>query len=73
MWLPEPLYESLPYLYVVCGALIVGGAIYVGIGTSGAPYYVLIGILSILGGVVIYLRRMTARKGKSDSEITSAN
>jgi glucose dehydrogenase len=72
MWLPEPIYESLPYLYVVCGALILGGAIYVGIGTAGAPYYLLIGVLSILGGVVIYLRRTTARKAKSASDFTDA-
>ena len=72
MWLPEPIYESLPYLYVVCGALILSGAIYVGIGTAGAPYYLLIGVLSILGGVVIYLRRTTARKAKSRSDFTEA-
>ncbi len=72
MWLPEPIYESLPYVYVVCGALMLAGAIYVGIGAAGAPYYLLIGILSILGGVVIYLRRMTARKGKSGSDLSDS-
>jgi hypothetical protein len=72
MWLPEPIYESLPYLYVVCGALILGGAVYIGIGTAGTPYYLLIGILSILGGVAIYLRRMTARRQKANSEPADA-
>lgn len=72
MWLPEPIYESLPYLYVVCGALILSAAIYIGIGTAGAPYYLLIGVLSILGGVVIYLRRTTARKVNSGSDFTDA-
>ena len=72
MWLPEPIYESLPYVYVVCGALILSGAIYVGIGTAGAPYYLLIGVLSIVGGVVIYLRRTTARKARSVSDFTDA-
>jgi glucose dehydrogenase len=72
MWLPEPIYESLPYVYVICGALILSGAVYIGIGTAGTPYYLLIGILSILGGVVIYLRRMTARKQKSDSDLADA-
>jgi hypothetical protein len=70
MWLPEPIYESLPYVYVICGALILSGAIYVGIGNAGTPYYVLIGSLSIVGGVVIYLRRRTARKDKSGSDLT---
>jgi glucose dehydrogenase len=72
MWLPEPIYESLPYVYVVCGALILSGAIYVGVGAAGTPYYFLVGILSILGGVVIYLRRMTARKRKSGSDLSAS-
>jgi glucose dehydrogenase len=70
MWLPEPIYESLPYVYVACGALMLSGAVYVGIGSDGTPYYLLIGFLSILGGVVIYLRRMTARKQKSGSDLS---
>jgi hypothetical protein len=72
MWLPEPIYESLPYLYVVCGALILSSAIYVGIGAAAGPYYILAGVLSILGGVVIYLRRMTARKNKSGSDLSDS-
>jgi hypothetical protein len=72
MWLPEPIYESLPYLYVVCGALILSATVYVGIDTAGTLYYLLIGIFSILGGVVIYLRRMTARKQKANSDSTDA-
>lgn len=70
MWLPEPLYESLPYLYVICGALILGASVYIGIGSAGAPYYLLIGLLSIVGGVVIYLRRMSARQKKSDTDLS---
>jgi hypothetical protein len=61
MRLPEPVYESLPYLYAVSGALILGGSIYSGIGNA-ATHFFLIGILSILGGVVVYLRRRTARQ-----------
>ncbi|MCI0516728.1 MAG: hypothetical protein L0Y45_02740 [Woeseiaceae bacterium] len=70
MWLPEPLYESLPYVYVVCGALLLVGAVYLGVGTAGTPYYFLIGLLSIVGGVVIYLRRMTARQKKSETDLS---
>jgi len=70
MWLPEPVYESLPYVYVGCGASIVAGAVYVGIDSAGTPYCILIGVLSILGGVVIYLRRKTARQKNSESDLS---
>ena len=72
MWLPEPIYECLPYLYLVIGALFVSGAIYIGVGTAGTPYYFALGILSILGGVVIYLRRSTSRRHRSDSDVSEA-
>ncbi|HSD69941.1 MAG TPA: hypothetical protein VLB07_10320, partial [Woeseiaceae bacterium] len=70
MWLPGPLYESLPYLYVGCGALMLVGTIYLGVGTAGTPYYFLIGLLSIIGGVVIYLRRMSARQKTSETDLS---
>jgi membrane protein implicated in regulation of membrane protease activity len=64
MWLPEPIYEILPYLYLVIGVLFLGGAIYIGIGIAGMPYYFALGLFSILGGALIHLRRSIARKQK---------
>lgn len=73
MWLPEPLYESLPYMYLAIGTAFVGGAIYIGIGHEATAYYLGLGILSILAGIVIHLRRATARKEKAGSELSESH
>ena len=73
MWLPEPVYESLPYLYMAVGAAFIGGAIYIGIGHVATPYYLGVGIFSILAGIVIHLRRATARKGKGGSGLSESH
>jgi hypothetical protein len=70
MWLPEPIYESLPYVYLLIGALFLSGAIYLGVGAAGVPYYIATGILSIVGGVVIYMRRISFRRHKSNSDLS---
>lgn len=73
MWLPEPIYESLPYLYLAIGTAFIGGAIYIGISHMATPYYLGLGILSILAGVVLHLRRATARKEKGRSELSESH
>jgi hypothetical protein len=65
MWLPDPLYEALPYLYLVIGTLFLGGAVYLGIGAAGTPYYFALGILCVVGGVVIYMRRISVRQQRA--------
>jgi hypothetical protein len=72
MWLPEPIYEALPYLYVAMGAAFIGGAVYIGVYHPASPYYVAVGVLSIVAGTVIYLRRSTARKQKSKSDLSES-
>jgi hypothetical protein len=73
MWLPEPIYEALPYLYLSIGTTFLGGAIYIGIGHMATPYYFGLGILSILAGIVIHLRRATARKGKAGTNLSESH
>jgi hypothetical protein len=73
MWLPEPIYESLPYLYLAIGTAFIGGAIYIGIGHMATPYYFGIGILCLLAGIVIHLRRATSRKEKDGSNLSESN
>ena len=69
MWLPTPIYEALPYLYVVIGILFIAGATYIGISTEAAPAYLGCGAISVLTGVFVYVRRAEARGKvrKSDS------
>lgn len=72
MWLPDWLYESLPYALVVAGSLFNAGTIYVGQGNPGAPFYLTTGTLCTLYGLVVFFRRQMHRRpparSKSDNE-----
>lgn len=57
MRLPESIYESLPYLYVIVGVLFNIGVMYVGPSAPGARYYLAIGILCTLAGLVVFAQR----------------
>ncbi len=61
MWLPTPVYESLPYLYVLVGLLFISGATYIGLETGESSLYLGTGAISVLSGVLVYVRRATAR------------
>ena len=62
MWLPTPVYESLPYAYIIGGALFVSGAIYLGSGVAVTPFYVAVGVFSILSGVFLIIKRRRSRR-----------
>lgn len=66
MWLPTPIYESLPYAYVVIGILLISGAAYIGFETGETSVYLGAGAASVLAGVLVYVRRYTARANKQD-------
>ena len=67
MWLPTPIYESLPCAYVVGGLLFVSGSIYLGPSIETAPWYLAIGLISILSGVLVHLKRKQSRQGKGNT------
>ncbi len=69
MWLPERIYESLPYLYVVAGSLFNAGIIYVGLGAPGAPYYLATGTLCTLYGLTVFFRRQTHRRPPHNQQL----
>ena len=64
MWLPTPVYESLPYVYVIVGILLISGATYIGIETGETSLYLGAGAASVLSGVLVYVRRAAARAGE---------
>lgn len=70
MWIPGPLYEALPYLYVIGGVLFISGALYIGASTPEAPFYIAIGALTILGGLTIFHRRTAYRQNRNHSQRT---
>ena len=62
MWLPTPVYESLPCAYIIGGMLFVSGAIYLGPGIEVSPVYFAVGVFSMLSGVFLIIKRRRARQ-----------
>ncbi|MBK7252138.1 MAG: hypothetical protein IPI06_15090 [Gammaproteobacteria bacterium] len=59
--LPQPLYESLPALYLLAGAVALGVSRWIGPGWL-AWLVSLIGVAGVLGGLVVWLRRRDYRR-----------
>jgi len=66
MWLPAPLYEALPTAYVIVGALLLGGAFYVGFDGSMSIAYAGLGAICILAGIIVRQRRSKIRQSRID-------
>ena len=68
----RPVYEGLPWFYIICGLAVLGGS-YLLTGYSLASLLAgILGLLLLLGGVVVLLRRrdyraLRAQYGESDS------
>lgn len=65
MQLSKPLYESLPWLYVLGGALLIGASHRL---HSGALSVLLLmaGMLAVIGGAAIWLRRRDFRATRAE-------
>lgn len=61
MWIPGPLYESLPYLYILGGVIFISGTLYIGVTAPGASLYIACGLISIVAGLVVFVRRQMHR------------
>ncbi|MBU2677241.1 MAG: hypothetical protein KJP16_09160 [Gammaproteobacteria bacterium] len=57
MWLPEPIYKSLPTLYGAMGILFFLGVMYVGVDTPLGPVYLGAGMVSILASIGLAITR----------------
>lgn len=64
MWLPKPLYEALPYYYVVLGLLALGARLYVDY-WYWPPICTIVGVGGLLAGAFVWLRRRRHRVGAS--------
>ena len=60
MWVSKPVYESLPYLYIVLGVLFLIAAMYVSYWHWPTICF-LVGLLSLVGGLVVLLKRRDHR------------
>jgi hypothetical protein len=56
MWLARPVYEFLPYLYMLVGLVLLAAAWFVEMSTLPSVFLV-VGVLSMMAGVVLWLRR----------------
>ncbi len=65
MWLPKPIYEALPTIYMVIGVLFMAGSAYLGLDHEAAPAYAGIGVVCLLSGVFVRARRHESRDGKT--------
>ena len=72
MWLPTPLYEALPFLYVSVGSLLIAGVAYIGFDVRSASFYFSLGVSCVLFGLFLYYIRHSHRsKKREDSESSS--
>jgi len=60
MWIARPLYELIPYLYMLVGLVLLGAAWLIEM--HALPEILLLaGSLSLLAGIVLWLRRKDYR------------
>lgn len=66
---PKPLYETLPYAYVVAGLLAIVGSYFL-TRSLWADVVLILGVFCVLGGVVILLKRRDFRTSRSEYKYT---
>ncbi len=66
-WLSKPLYESVPYLYLIAGLVALIASLYL-------DYWIwptiglVVGFACIIGGLVIWLRRRDFRRNRKSPD-----
>lgn len=65
MWLARPLYEFLPYLYMLVGLALLAAAWFIDIRTLPSVFMV-VGVLSLMAGLVLWLRRRDYRTRQAE-------
>jgi uncharacterized membrane protein YesL len=63
MWLSRPLYEVLPYLYMVLGVVLLGLAWH---SPTLPGLMMFVGAVSLLAGIVLWLRRRDYRSKQAE-------
>ncbi len=63
--LSRPIYEGLPWFYIICGLAVLGGSYLLAAHGILSLLVGLIGFLLLLGGVVLVLRRRDYRELRS--------
>ena len=73
MWLPTPVYRSLPIAYALAGAAFILGTFYLGVTEPMGPIYLGLGIVSLVASITVaYWRyKLAGRQQKVDAEESS--
>ena len=67
MWLPEPIYKSLPTVYAAMGACFIVGVFYLGFDAPMSPVYLAMGLVSVIASVVVSIWRSASSNKGSDN------
>ena len=70
MWISRPLYELLPYLYMLAGAALLAAAWLVQL-QVWPSVFLAVGALSLMGGLVLWLRRKDYRTKQAEYDSRS--
>ncbi len=68
MWLSKPVYESLPYYYIGVGLVCLGASLYVNY-WHWPLICTIVGIGSLIAGMVVWLKRRDYRQSRSRSDV----
>lgn len=63
--LSKPIYELIPYVYIASGLAAAAGSYFLGSGGIWAEIVLVLGLLCVVGGAVILLKRRDARDRRS--------
>lgn len=72
MWLPKPLYETIPFHYLILGAAAIVAAFYVESG-YWPEFFAVVGVVLLVTGVVLLLRRKGYRSSRSRLDFDRKN
>lgn len=65
MWLARPIYEVLPYVYMLLGIVLLAGA-WIVQAEILPSVFMAVGALSLLAGIVLWLHRRDYRKTQAE-------
>jgi len=68
MWLPEPVYKSLPTLYAFMGACFIVGVFYLGLDAPMSAVYLAMGLVSVLASITVSVWRSKHPAEKQHAE-----
>ena len=60
MWVSKPIYESLPYFYLLAGALFLGASMYITYSFWPTLCFA-VGLVCLVAGLVVLLKRRDFR------------